>query len=555
MLSAKNQAKPKYLTPDSTLGKFALQYMYKTCETALSYCQEQGLTEFKDFASAVTTISEEQNPNLKINTAISETGIAMKLAKKPDLGYTTGTYLMKHLGFEGEEQKKFTRRNVEAFLSPEAEMETNNSLQKLLENQLQNENPNQNHNLRTNFEDLDDLLDSEKISKSSPSKLSQQKQKSQSQNQPVKLPEQPLKKKSLDIDNILNRAAEISMTTTAQTNEVDGLALGGLASTTTILAAVVGKKAAKKIVNAAQKLKRQGQVAKIAARLKAAQERANELIEREEQLAEFIEKSSEENQSEKEESKKSFVVETKEETEENTPGEILAQAISDIEQRITQSQLNEKKIVHFTIDKNADFDEQLKQINTALNRIEQRLEELEKRITALEKLMENPSQSQPVSSPLNFESNNQQSQITSQTKPTLPTENNDTDTTETTDASSPPQASNPAIACASTLLMLYNQAEEQAIACADSLEDGVLLGDDAVLFVDREADSIKVSIEHFNGEELFLATLTDEEWTIERDRLSEETKDAIASLSERDLEFESIKPDNKKERTSSEIEM
>ncbi len=93
------------------------------------------------------------------------------------------------------------------------------------------------------------------------------------------------------------------------------------------------------------------------------------------------------------------------------------------------------------------------------------------------------------------------------------------------------------------------------IACGDSLEDGVLLGDDAVLFVDREADSVRVSIEHFNGEELFVATLTDREWAIERDRLSEETKEAIASLSDRELEFESVKPDNKKERISSEMEM
>jgi hypothetical protein len=413
MLPAKNQAKPKYITPDSKLGKFALQYMYKICETALDYCQEQGLTEFEDFATAVTTISEEQNPDLKINTAISETGIAMKLAKKPEIGYTTGTYLMKHLGFEGEEQKKFTRRNVEALLSPQTELETNDSLLKLLKNQLQDENQNPNRSASNNLNDLDDLLDSEETSKSCPSKLSQKNQKPQSQ--PIKSPEQPLKKKSLDIDNILDRAAEISMATTAQTNEVDGLALGGLASTTTILAAVVGKKAAEKIVNAAQKLKRQGQVAKIAARLKAAQERTDELIEKEELLAEFIEETSEQNQSEQEDKKESLVVETKEESEESTPGEILAQAVSDIEQRITQSKLNEQKSVSFTIDKNADFDEQLKQINAALDRIEQRLDELEKRITALEQLMGNPtqSQSQPSPSLANLENSDRQTQTVS----------------------------------------------------------------------------------------------------------------------------------------------
>jgi hypothetical protein len=468
MPPVKNQAKSKYITPDSKLGKFALQYMYKICETALSYCQEQGLTEFEDFATAVTTISEEQNPDLKINTAISETGIAMKLAKKPEIGYTTGTYLMKHLGFEGEEPKKFTRRNVEAVLSPQPEIETNNGLLKLLENQLQDEN--KTRISITNLEDLDDLLDSEETPKSPPSKLDRQTQKSQSQ--PTKPLEQPLKKKSLDIDNILDRAAEISLTTTAQTNEVDGLALGGLASTTTILAAVVGKKAAEKIVNAAQKLKRQGQVAKIAARLKAAQERTDELTEREERLTEFIEQTSEQIQPEKEDDRESFVVETKEEAEENTPGEILAQAVSNIEQRLTQSKLNQKKSVPFTIDKNADFDEQLKQINTVLDRIEQRLDELEKRITALEQLRGNPTQShsQPDPSLSNLENNHQQSQTTPQPKQTLPTENSDTDTTETTDASPPPQASKEAIACASALLILYNQAQEQAIACEDSLE-------------------------------------------------------------------------------------
>jgi hypothetical protein len=337
----------------------------------------------------------------------------MKLAKKPEIGYTTGTYLMKHLGFEGEEQKKFTRRNVEALLSPQTELETNDSLLKLLKNQLQDENQNPNRSASNNLNDLDDLLDSEETSKSCPSKLSQKNQKPQSQ--PIKSPEQPLKKKSLDIDNILDRAAEISMATTAQTNEVDGLALGGLASTTTILAAVVGKKAAEKIVNAAQKLKRQGQVAKIAARLKAAQERTDELIEKEELLAEFIEETSEQNQSEQEDKKESLVVETKEESEESTPGEILAQAVSDIEQRITQSKLNEQKSVSFTIDKNADFDEQLKQINAALDRIEQRLDELEKRITALEQLMGNPtqSQSQPSPSLANLENSDRQTQTVS----------------------------------------------------------------------------------------------------------------------------------------------
>ncbi|MEA5468528.1 hypothetical protein [Spirulina sp. 06S082] len=202
-----------YLTPKTNTGKKALKYLHKYCEKTLAYCQQQGLTTLEDFAEALESISEEDNPKLKIAVEVNTGGIAMKLANKPELGTTTGKYMMQHLGFDEEEQGKFIRTGIEQALNPEREREDEEEIDDLLDS-FEGETE--------ESEDIGDRPDEAK-----PQRLRKEPRRVVST--PEKnSPQVPRGNGFIDYDSLLDRAAVVGAAAANQGNELDGANLNGV---------------------------------------------------------------------------------------------------------------------------------------------------------------------------------------------------------------------------------------------------------------------------------------------------------------------------------------
>ncbi len=420
----KNKKQSKYLTADTKQGKVVLKYLHKYCEKALAYCQQQGLTTLEDFAEALEQISSEDNPKLKIAVEVNKGGLSMKLANQPELGYTTGKYMMQHLDFDENKQGKFTRAGIETALDPDRKQSSSKNKSKISENELLEMlgksielNESEDNLEQDNFEQ-DEIDDALALVDETPTRSST-KQSHKPSNRSKSAQETPPKRRSLNYDDLLDRnsfldkTADFSAAAATEGHELNGLNLAGLSAQLAILAAVVGQKSAKQIMAAAKKNGQEKEVAKIAQRLKAAQERTDELTERSEQLTEVLFKEQAELktfETEDEDEEESFAIETetKNQTEKEPPkssGEILAAAVSKLDEQITRTGLTKGKSKPFTIDKNASLPQQFKQLDKALDRIEKRLDNLEKRIETLEKVIRQKSfvRSNPKSSTLYFD--------------------------------------------------------------------------------------------------------------------------------------------------------
>ncbi len=420
----KNKKQSKYLTADTKQGKVVLKYLHKYCEKALAYCQQQGLTTLEDFAEALEQISSEDNPKLKIAVEVNKGGLSMKLANQPELGYTTGKYMMQHLDFDENKQGKFTRAGIETALDPDRKQSSSKNKSKISENELLEmlgksiELNESEDNLEQDDFEQDEIDDALALVDETPTRSST-KQSHKPSNRSKSAQETPPKRRSLNYDDLLDRnsfldkTADFSAAAATEGHELNGLNLAGLSAQLAILAAVVGQKSAKQIMAAAKKNGQEKEVAKIAQRLKAAQERTDELTERSEQLTEVLFKEQAELktfETEDEDEEESFAIETetKNQTEKEPPkssGEILAAAVSKLDEQITRTGLTKGKSKPFTIDKNASLPQQFKQLDKALDRIEKRLDNLEKRIETLEKVIRQKSfvRSNPKSSTLYFD--------------------------------------------------------------------------------------------------------------------------------------------------------
>ncbi len=420
----KNQKQSQYLTADTKQGKVVLKYLHKYCEKALAYCQQQGLTTLEDFAEALEQISSEDNPKLKIAVEVNKGGLSMKLANQPELGYTTGKYMMQHLDFDENKQGKFTRAGIETALDPDRKQSSSKNKSKTSENELLEmlgksiELNESEDNLEQDDFEQDEIDDALALVDETPTRSST-KQSHKPSNRSKSAQETPPKRRSLNYDDLLDRnsfldkTADFSAAAATEGHELNGLNLAGLSAQLAILAAVVGQKSAQQILAAAKKNGQEKEVAKIAQRLKAAQERTDELTERSEQLTEVLFKEQAELktfETEDEDEEESFAIETetKNQTEKEPPkssGEILAAAVSKLDEQITRTGLTKGKSKPFTIDKNASLPQQFKQLDKALDRIEKRLDNLEKRIEALEKVIRQKSfvRSNPKSSTLYFD--------------------------------------------------------------------------------------------------------------------------------------------------------
>ncbi len=403
----KNQKQSQYLTADTKQGKVVLKYLHKYCEKALAYCQQQGLTTLEDFAEALEQISSEDNPKLKIAVEVNKGGLSMKLANQPELGYTTGKYMMQHLDFDENKQGKFTRAGIETALDPDRKQSSSKNKSKISENELLEmlgksiELNESEDNLEQDDFEQDEIDDALALVDETPTRSST-KQSHKPSNRSKSAQETPPKRRSLNYDDLLDRnsfldkTADFSAAAATEGHELNGLNLAGLSAQLAILAAVVGQKNAQQIMAAAKKNGQEKEITKIAQRLKAAQERTDELTERSEQLTEVLFKEQAELktfETEDEDEEESFAIETetKNQTEKEPPkssGEILAAAVSKLDEQITRTGLTKEKSKPFTIDKNASLPQQFKQLDKALDRIEKRLDNLEKRIETLEKAVE-----------------------------------------------------------------------------------------------------------------------------------------------------------------------
>ncbi len=420
----KNQKQSQYLTADTKQGKVVLKYLHKYCEKALAYCQQQGLTTLEDFAEALEQISSEDNPKLKIAVEVNKGGLSMKLANQPELGYTTGKYMMQHLDFDENKQGKFTRAGIETALDPDRKQSSSKNKSKISENELLEmlgksiELNESEDNLEQDDFEQDEIDDALALVDETPTRSST-KQSHKPSNRSKSAQETPPKRRSLNYDDLLDRnsfldkTADFSAAAATEGHELNGLNLAGLSAQLAILAAVVGQKSAQQILAAAKKNGQEKEITKIAQRLKAAQERTDELTERSEQLTEVLFKEQAELktfETEDEDEEESFAIETetKNQTEKEPPkssGEILAAAVSKLDEQITRTGLTKEKSKPFTIDKNASLPQQFKQLDKALDRIEKRLDNLEKRIETLEKVIRQKSfvRSNPKSSTLYFD--------------------------------------------------------------------------------------------------------------------------------------------------------
>jgi ubiquinone biosynthesis protein UbiJ len=209
--------------------------------------------------------------------------------------------------------------------------------------------------------------------------------------------QRPQGKKSNDqnIDSILDAAVQVSGRTAISGSEVEGTTVSGMSAQVAVLATLIGKKAASQIIEAALGAVQERQVAGIVKRLKAQSQRADSLSQRVTNLAE-----ADSIADAMVESEALPIAEPEPEPEQNilpepdaefvsTPGMLLAKAVSKVHGKVDKisgsvRDNTSEKTAAIKIDTEASFEEQLVQINEALNRLEKRLDTLEERIEALE---------------------------------------------------------------------------------------------------------------------------------------------------------------------------
>ncbi len=119
----------KYLNTQTPEGKNSLEFMHQVCEEALHKSLEKGFTTFEYFAAEVIKVSEEksiergQGKQLQMSISIDKGGMSMWYKNYPQMGSTTGRYMMKHLGLD---ESRFSRFGVESVLNPQKKKEKNN---------------------------------------------------------------------------------------------------------------------------------------------------------------------------------------------------------------------------------------------------------------------------------------------------------------------------------------------------------------------------------------------------------------------------------------------
>ena len=368
--------------------------------------------------------------------------------------------------------------------------------------------------------------------------------------------QRPQGKKSNDqnIDSILDAAVQVSGRTAISGSEVEGTTVSGLSTQVAVLATLMGKKAASQIIEAALGAGKERQVADIVKRLQAQSQRADSLSQRVTNLAEADSMADATVESEA-----LPIAEPEPEPEQNilpepdaefvsTPGMLLAKAVSKVHGKVDKisgrvRDNNSEKTVSIKIDTEASFEEQLVQINEALNRLEKRLDTLEERIEALENKLslqksetgvqagdaklEPPDSSTPSLSD-QFVQNVTEIGEKFSLESTIPPSNSASATAKKITVTAQNLIQDAQLAA--TLAKIYSLAEEEANAEGIALEDGVDFGE-AKLYVTNFDFSTAVSLKTKEGEELFSAVQDKTgEWEVTNDFLKPEEKEELDHL-------------------------
>jgi len=363
-------------------------------------------------------------------------------------------------------------------------------------------------------------------------------------------------KKSNDqnIDSILDAAVQVSGRTAISGSEVEGTTVSGLSTQVAVLATLMGKKAASQIIEAALGAVQERQVAGIVKRLQAQSQRADSLSQRVTNLAEADSMADATVESEA-----LPIAEPEPEPEQNilpepdaefvsTPGMLLAKAVSKVHGKVDKisgrvRDNNSEKTTSIKIDTEASFEEQLVQINEALNRLEKRLDTLEQRIEALENKfslqksetgvqagdakLEPPDSSTPSFSD-QFVQNGTEIGEKISLESTIPASSSASATAKKITVTAQNLTQDAQLAA--TLAKIYNLAEEEANAEGIALEDGVDLGE-AKLYITNFDSSTAVSLKTKEGEELFSAVQDKTgEWKVTNDFLKPEEKEELDRL-------------------------
>lgn len=326
----------QYIDRKTKTGKKTLEYMKKICDTALDECLEKKATTIDDFAATVESLSEKERPRLQVD--VNQNGLILSLPDYPNIGTTTGRFMMKHLGHDETEQSQFTTKGIENTLnsnsydaleaelnmSTESESQESSSQtdsQKKLEEELgindenyedseqpkeikkgrrripirtqddsdsdSTEDDNDNKNIES-----DDRLDNEdeNITPATGSQTTDNENQTQQD-------ESDSQQNSDDSEDELSAAVQRQGAAIAQQgNEVDGLTLGGLtiqagalAAQAGALAAHIGTEKAKELIESVQSSGDQSnsdakKLNDIIERYQKANERAQQLTDRAEQL-------------------------------------------------------------------------------------------------------------------------------------------------------------------------------------------------------------------------------------------------------------------------------
>jgi len=368
--------------------------------------------------------------------------------------------------------------------------------------------------------------------------------------------QRPQGKKSNDqnIDSILDAAVQVSGRTAISGSEVEGTTVSGLSTQVAVLATLMGKKAASQIIEAALGAGKERQVAGIVKRLQAQSQRADSLSQRVTNLAE-----ADSIADATVESEALPIAEAEPEPEQNilpepdaefvsTPGMLLAKAVSKVHGKVDKISGRvrdnySEKTTSIKIDTEASFEEQLVQINEALNRLEKRLDTLEERIEALENKLslqksetgvqggdaklEPPDSSTPSFSD-QFVQNGTQIGEKFSLESTIPASNSASATAKKITVTAQNLTQDAQLAA--TLAKIYSLAEEEANAEGIALEDGVDFGQ-AKLYVTNFDFSTAVSLKTKEGEELFSAVQDKTgEWEVTNDFLKPEEKEELDRL-------------------------
>lgn len=367
--------------------------------------------------------------------------------------------------------------------------------------------------------------------------------------------QRPQGKKSNDqnIDSILDAAVQVSGRTAISGSEVEGTTVSGMSAQVAVLATLIGKKAASQIIEAALGAGKERQVAGIVKRLKAQSQRADSLSQR---VTNLVEADSVADAMV--ESEALPIAEPEAEPEQNilpepdaelvsTPGMLLAKAVSKVHGKVDKisgsvRDNNSEKTASIKIDIEASFEEQLVQINEALNRLEKRLDTLEERIEALENKLSLQSETGVQAADAKVEPPDSSTPSLSDQFVQNATEIGEKISLESTiPASSSANATAKKITVtaqnltqdsqlAATLAKIYSLAEEEANAEGIGLEDGVDLGE-AKLYVTNFDSSTAVSLKTKEGEEMFSAVQDKTgEWKVTNDFLKPEEKEELDRL-------------------------